>query len=254
MMYDELSHRILLELRKKGMARFRDLKSVIGNPRTLTIKLEKLKRLELIEVKNGLYELTSKGVEVCRVIENLRNILHSPEPRIENVERIPHQYYAQVVRRYCELLREVLGDRLLSVMLFGSIARGDWDKNSDIDILIVAEGWEDKPAWVRIKELRRAKEALEASPEYSESLRAGYYPIIQNYCLNVEEAKRFNRIYLDAVLDGIMLYDKNSFLTAVLQSLRKRLEEMGSVRVTLPGKGFYWILKDVKAGEVITLE
>ncbi len=253
MMYDELSRRILLELRNKGRARFTDLKSVIGNPRTLTIKLDKLKRLGLIEAKNGLYEPTNKGLEVSRMLEDLRNILHSPEPLMENVERIPHQYYAPVVRRYCEFLRELLGDRLLSIMLFGSIARGDWDKNSDIDILIVAEGWEDKPAWVRIKELRRAKEALEGSPEYSESLRAGYYPIIQNYCLSVEEAKRFNRIYLDAVLDGIMLYDRNSFLTRVLRSLRKRLEEMGSRRVTLPGKGFYWILKDVKAGEVIKL-
>jgi len=28
---------------------------------------------------------------------------------------------------------------------------------------------------------------------------------------------------------------------------------MGSVRVTLPDKKFYWVQKDVKAGEVITL-
>lgn len=252
-MYDKLSHKILLELRKRGTARFKDLRLVVSNPRTLTIKLDKLKRLGLIEAKNGLYKPTNKGLKVSKILEDLEGVLSSPEPRIENMERIPHYYYAPVIRRYCELLKELLGDRLLSVMLFGSIARGDWDKDSDIDILVVAEGWEDKPAWVRIKEVRRAKEALEESPEYSESLRAGYYPIIQNYCLSTEEAKRFNRIYLDAVLDGIILYDKNNFLTEVLRSLRKRLEEMGSVRVTLPGKGSYWILKDVEAGEVIAL-
>jgi len=253
-MNDEFSHKILLFLRRRKTARFKDLKSVVRNPRTLAIKLKKLKDLELIETKNGVYELTPKGLEVSRILEDLHRILYSSKPDLMNVERIPHHYYAPVIRKYCELVRDVLGERLLSIMLFGSVARGDWDRNSDIDILIVAEGWEDKPAWVRIKELMRAKEALEESLEYSEALRAGYYPIVQNYTLSVEEAKGFNRVYLDAVVDGIILYDKDGFLTSVLQSLRKRLEEMGSVRVTLPDKRFYWVLKNVKAGEVITLE
>jgi predicted nucleotidyltransferase/DNA-binding HxlR family transcriptional regulator len=253
-MNDEFSHKILLFLRRRKTARFKDLKLVVRNPRTLAIKLKKLKDLELIETKNGVYELTPKGLEVSRILEDLHRILYSSKPDLMNVERIPHHYYAPVIRKYCELVRDVLGERLLSIMLFGSVARGDWDRNSDIDILIVAEGWEDKPAWVRIKELRRAKEALEESLEYSEALRAGYYPIVQNYTLSVEEAKGFNRVYLDAVVDGIILYDKDGFLTGVLQSLRKRLEEMGSVRVMLPDKRFYWVLKNVKAGEVITLE
>jgi predicted nucleotidyltransferase/DNA-binding HxlR family transcriptional regulator len=252
-MYDEFSRRILLLLRKRRTARFKDLKSVVSNPRTLTIKLRRLKLLELVEAKNGVYELTPKGLEASRILEDLHRILYSSELGVVNVERIPHHYYAPVIRKYCELLRDLLGERLLSVMLFGSVARGDWDRDSDIDVLIVAEGWEDKPVWVRIKELRRAKEALEESLEYSEALKAGYFPIVQNYTLSVEEAKGFNRVYLDAVVDGIILYDKNGFLTGVLQSLRKRLGEMGSVRVTLPDKRFYWVLKDVKAGEVITL-
>jgi predicted nucleotidyltransferase/DNA-binding HxlR family transcriptional regulator len=252
-MYDEFSRRILLLLRKRKTARFKDLKSVVSNPRTLAIKLRRLRRLELVKAENGAYELTNKGLEASRVLEDLHRILYSSEPRVENVERIPHHHYAPVIRKYCEILKDLLGERLLSIMLFGSVARGDWNRDSDIDILIVAEGWEDKPAWVRIKELRRAKEALEESLEYSEALRAGYCPIVQNYTLSVEEAKRFNRVFLDAVVDGIILYDKDGFLTGVLQSLRKRLVEMGSVRVTLPDKRFYWVLKDVKAGEVITL-
>lgn len=253
-MYDESSHRILLFLRSKGTVRFKDLKSVVSNPSTLAGKLRKLRSLGLIEAKNGFYELTNKGLEASRLLEDLRRVLYSSEPSVGNVERIPHHHYAPVVRKYCELLRDLLGERLMSIMLFGSIARGDWDRGSDIDVLIVAEGWDDKPAWARIKELRRAKEALEESPEYSEALRTGYWPIVQNYPLSVEEAKGFNRIYLDAVIDGIILYDRDGFLSRVLQSLRKRLGEMGSIRITLPDKRFYWVLKDVKAGEVITLE
>jgi predicted nucleotidyltransferase len=46
------------------------------------------------------------------------------------------------LRRYCDLLRERLGDRLERLVLFGSAARGDmWSAgspmHSDIDLLVV---------------------------------------------------------------------------------------------------------------------
>jgi predicted nucleotidyltransferase len=238
----------------KKIARFKDLKFIIKNPRTLTIKLGKLKRLGLIKDTSGKYELSKKGFEVIKILEELNRTLYSSEFKVNNIERIPHAYFAPIIKKYCEILNNYLGERLISIMLFGSIARGDWDKNSDIDILIIADGWNDKPVWNRIEELRKAKRELEESLEYLEALRAGYWPIIQNYPLNIEEAKKFNRVYLDAIIDGIILYDKNNFLTNILESLRKKLEEMGSIRITLPNNKYYWILKDIKAGEVITFE
>ncbi|MEM2920810.1 MAG: nucleotidyltransferase domain-containing protein [Candidatus Bathyarchaeia archaeon] len=253
-MFDKLSFQILLLLRDKKMARFKDLKYAVKNPRTLAIKLKKLKQLELVEDVGGRYKLSQKGLEVIKMLEGLNKTLYYQSFSVENVERIPHAYFAPVIRRYCEALNDTLGNRLISVMLFGSIARGDWDKDSDMDILVIAEGWDGIPVWNRIGELRKAKEALEDSLEYKEALKAGYWPIIQNYTLSVTEAKRFNSIYLDAVIDGIVLYDKNRFLTQVLQSLRKKLEALGSMRFVLPDRKFYWVLKDLKAGEVITLE
>ncbi|MEM1575325.1 MAG: nucleotidyltransferase domain-containing protein [Nitrososphaerota archaeon] len=253
-MFDEISFKILLLLRREKIARFKDLKSIIKNPRTLAIKLRKLKHLELIEDKNGNYELTKKGLEVSEILERLNKTLHFSEFEVKNIERIPHTYFAPVIRKYCEIINNYLEERLISIMLFGSIARGDWDKNSDIDILIIADGWNNKPIWNRIEELRKAKRELEESLEYLEALKAGYWPIIQNYPISKEEAKKFNRIYLDAVIDGIILYDKNNFLTQILETLRKKLEEMGSIRIVLPNRKFYWILKDIKAGEVIAFE
>ena len=35
--------------------------------------------------------------------------------------------------------RKLLGNRMISVILYGSYARGDYDEESDIDILIVAD-------------------------------------------------------------------------------------------------------------------
>ncbi len=46
----------------------------------------------------------------------------------------------QIVVEYRERLREILGEELDSVVLYGSQARGDAQEGSDIDVLIVMRG------------------------------------------------------------------------------------------------------------------
>jgi predicted nucleotidyltransferase len=51
---------------------------------------------------------------------------------------------AKIQRLMKELKRQladVYGSRLKAVILFGSYARGDYDKSSDLDILIVLDGY-----------------------------------------------------------------------------------------------------------------
>ena len=250
-MIDERSLELLKAVRDSG-ARFKDLRAVVGNPKTLASKLKQLESSGLVEREGKLYRLTERGATVVEKLIEVEKLLR-PGFAVENVERIPHAYCAPVVRKFCERLHETFGERLVSVMLFGSLARGDWSRDSDIDVLIVAEGWEEKPAWERIREVRKAEELLERSVEYSRAIDAGFVPIIQPYPLSSSEAKRFNRIYLDAVLDGIVLYDRGGFMANILESLRKRLEGIGARRVTLPNGRYYWVLKEVEAGEAVEL-
>jgi predicted nucleotidyltransferase len=52
-----------------------------------------------------------------------------------------------ITEKVCAAAKEVLGDRLEKVVLFGSYARGDYDEESDIDIMIIADiALEDKNA------------------------------------------------------------------------------------------------------------
>jgi predicted nucleotidyltransferase len=44
----------------------------------------------------------------------------------------------EVTARVCAAAREVLGDKLEKVILYGSYARGDFNEESDIDILVIA--------------------------------------------------------------------------------------------------------------------
>jgi len=44
---------------------------------------------------------------------------------------------------YAERLRDLFGDRLLELRLFGSYARGEAHEDSDVDVLVVVEGLTD---------------------------------------------------------------------------------------------------------------
>lgn len=44
-----------------------------------------------------------------------------------------------ITQTVASLAKEILDDKLVSVILYGSYARGDYDDESDIDIMIVAD-------------------------------------------------------------------------------------------------------------------
>lgn len=44
-----------------------------------------------------------------------------------------------IIKQFIEELTNILGESLKKVILYGSYARGDFDKNSDIDIMILTD-------------------------------------------------------------------------------------------------------------------
>ena len=48
--------------------------------------------------------------------------------------------YRGLLEALLEALKNVFGERLVSVVVYGSVARGEAGPDSDIDLLIVAEG------------------------------------------------------------------------------------------------------------------
>ena len=148
----------------------------------------------------------------------------------------------RIAEKLVENLLKVFGEKLVSVALFGSAARGEAREDSDIDLLIVIEDL-PKDRFERYELYREAEERLG-----DEASRIS--PILKT----PEEASRITPLYLDLVEDSIILYDKGGFLRGILERLRKRLKELGAKRVR-SGKCWYWILKpDLKFGEVVEIE
>lgn len=165
------------------------------------------------------------------------------------IEAIPQKEYRETIRRLTELLREKFGEKLVSVVVFGSVGRGKARRDSDIDVLLVCNGFE-KSMHSRMKELAdvilQLREELRAPPE--EEVWIEFHPFLP------EEAEKNRPIYLDMIEDGVIILDRNGFMENVLKRLEKRLKELGSKKVYLPDGSWYWVLKpSIKRGEVLEI-
>lgn len=158
--------------------------------------------------------------------------------------------YRRLLEKLIETLRGRFGDDLISVVVYGSVARGEAKRDSDVDLLIVARNlprsrFARQDLFIEVEE--KLEEILKRLEE--EGYRVDFSPIL----LTPEEAARIRPLYLDMVEDAVVLYDKGGFFASVLAKLKARLEELGAQRVRL-GKRWYWVLKkDYRWGEVIEL-
>ncbi|WP_324736219.1 nucleotidyltransferase domain-containing protein [Thermococcus sp. SY098] len=50
----------------------------------------------------------------------------------------------KALKEFVQILKERYGKRIKEIILFGSFARGDYDEESDIDVLIVAKNISQK--------------------------------------------------------------------------------------------------------------
>lgn len=159
--------------------------------------------------------------------------------------------------RFKELEERLLGEalilygkKLVSFVVFGSVARGAHRFDSDIDILIIAE---DLPRG-RMKRVAQFAAVERKIEPFLESLqKEGIHTYVSPIFKTPEEARGGSPLFLDMVEDATILYDRDGFFHTILDGLRKRLKELGAKRVWA-GNVWHWVLKpDYKPGEVIEL-
>jgi uncharacterized protein len=138
------------------------------------------------------------------------------------------------------------GDRLVSLVVFGSVGRGTSRPDSDIDLLIVASPLPDG----RIPRVREF-DAVERSVASGEPARFPHRlsPIFKT----PTEVRRGSPLFLDMLDDGRLLYDRGGFFASELAALKARLDKLGSKRIWKDDT-WYWDLKpDFKPGDEIVL-
>lgn len=137
---------------------------------------------------------------------------------------------------YAALLRSAFGDRLVSVVLFGAVARGDAHASSDIDVLVVVDPIAPGP-FSRNDLLAAADEAL--APLLAAAEMDGIRTRLHRIVATRADAEQMIALDLDLAQDGVLLFDRNAFLADLLDNTRASLARLGARRVR-EGGSWYW--------------
>jgi len=129
-----------------------------------------------------------------------------------------------LIERFVERLREEFGDNLVSVVLYGSVARGDYRPDSDIDLLLV---FEELPRGAFARRDTVSWLEREVEREVPQRLEEGQYHAFTTILKTREEARHTAPYYLDMTTDAIILYDKDHFFKRGSGSLAGQDERAG---------------------------
>lgn len=162
---------------------------------------------------------------------------------------LSYRNYKKDLDIFKQLLIEKFGDNLISLVLYGSVARGTAKDESDIDLLIILK---DAPAgyYERLEPVIDIELKLRNSAEKT----AEATPMFSSIILSMEEAMENRNIFLDMIEASVILYDKNGFFKKRLDEMKSRLLKLGSRKIVLDDNTWYWRLKpDLTAGEIVEL-
>ena len=163
---------------------------------------------------------------------------------------IKHAELKKLVKLFCELLRKRI-PFLKSIVIFGSIARGEEKRVSDLDLILVSDSFPENPSEA-INTVVKVFKELKETAGYKELVKKGYFLNIDPVAYRPEDLEVFPPLLLDVVEDGILLYD-DGFMEIKLKELKERLERLGAKKIKTK-KGWYWDLKPgSKFGEVIEI-
>lgn len=104
----------------------------------------------------------------------------------------------EISERVCAAAKEVLGDKLKKVILYGSYARGDYDELSDVDIFVIADIAQEECCDAGLDILK-----------FTRDLSLGHNILI---CPHVTGSTIFNKylnvlpFYMNVIKEGIELY------------------------------------------------
>ncbi|MBW1972360.1 MAG: nucleotidyltransferase domain-containing protein [Deltaproteobacteria bacterium] len=142
------------------------------------------------------------------------------------------------------------GERLFSLVIFGSVARGTMKIDSDVDFLIIAEPL-PKGRIKRIEEFSKIEDKIEKEFRSLGHDKKSFFlsPIIKS----PKEVLKGSPLFLDMIEEKIILYDKDDFFKKYLKKLKKRLEILGAKKIKR-GNAWFWVLKpDYKIGEIFEI-
>jgi len=167
-----------------------------------------------------------------------------------SVDGMLKEGFSKLEARLLAEVKDVYRERLLALVVFGSVARRTQRFDSDLDVLLIV----DHLPPGRMKRMREFGTVETRLAETLAALRAdGINSEISPLIKSPREIEAGSPLLPDMVEDAVPLYDRNGFFAGVMERLGKRLSALGAKRVWR-GSAWYWDLKpDYKPGEVFEI-
>lgn len=165
----------------------------------------------------------------------------SSELGVRNLELLKQGAYAHLLLKLIVELGLKYRHRLVSVVVFGSVARGSAKSHSDVDVLTVIEGLGGTLA-SRMEELLAVEHGIKVGDELKWLSAHGITTHVSFHPYAPEEMARLRMLFLDIVEDGVALLDRDHFFERLRAGFRSLLKEMGAKRRVLPDGGWYWAM------------
>lgn len=166
--------------------------------------------------------------------------------------KIGYPDYQSLLDCFSAMILETCDEQVISIVLYGSVARGDAGPESDVDILLIMK--EASPVYrQRLQPLIALMRQLRQQPCWKALEARELAPSLSVLILSKEEAEQNRYLYLDMTDGARILFDRDAFFHMRLDTVRMRLRELGARKVRRDAT-WYWDLKpDLQPGEVVTL-
>ena len=141
-----------------------------------------------------------------------------------------------VVRRFVKDCGDLFGSRLVSVVLFGSVARNTAVKGSDIDLIVIAEGLP-----FRSLDRRRLFSDLRVIYLMKYGVKLSVMPLAPGDL----QAEKINPLFYGVLTGYKILYDRKGFFAGCIESMRPQITK-NSPEYSVGGRdGKRWKIADL---------
>ena len=190
---------------------------------------EMIDGLPFVQIENVLdYKIGLQSHKDIRDVEMINNYLTN------GAQNLGMETYQPFVDAWVEMVEENLGDKILSMVLFGSACRGQAKGDSDLDIFtffddekISREKVNDKLTALVLDSRRHL--------EYEKLAMRKIYPEVYPFLISKSKADDLLPVFLDVADHGMILKD-----AGIAEKLIKRIKEAPYQRAVLPNGKWVW--------------